>query len=75
MSKFFNENMENLLEDAAIQFKNIPIKKRPKITRIYEDDTWIIEIVDGNVRVACFEDWHYVDEITLSSDDFKNSTK
>jgi hypothetical protein len=42
-----------------------------KVKRIYEDDNWVIDLIDGNVRVSYFEDGHFVDEIILSSDDFK----
>lgn len=43
-----------------------PVKKR-----IYEDDNWVIDLVDGDIRVSYFEDGHFVDEIILSGDDFK----
>ena len=42
-----------------------------KVKRIYEDDNWVIDLIDGNVRVSYFEDGHFVDEIILSGDDFK----
>ena len=42
-----------------------------KVKRIYEDNDWVIDLIDGNVRVSYFEDGHFVDEIVLSGDDFK----
>ena len=45
--------------------------KKSKIQRVYEDDTWVIDLINGNVRVSYFEDGHFVDEIVLSGDDFK----
>jgi len=41
------------------------------IKRVYEDDDWIIDLIDGNVRVSYFEDGHYIDEITITKDSFK----
>lgn len=48
-----------------------PITPSNKLTRVYEDNTWVIDLIDGNVRVSYFEDNHFVDEIVLSSDYFK----
>ena len=45
--------------------------KQSKIKRIYEDDDWVIDLIDGNIRISYFEDYHFVDEIVLSGDDFK----
>ena len=42
-----------------------------KVKRVYEDDDWVIDLIGGNVRVSYFEDGHFVDEIMLSGDDFK----
>ena len=46
-------------------------KKKSKIERVYEDDTWVVDLIDGNLRVSYFEDYHYVDEITLTKEAFK----
>ena len=46
-------------------------KKKSKIQRVYEDDTWVIDLIDGNLRVSFFEDYHFVDEVTLSKEFFK----
>ena len=43
-----------------------------KVKRVYEDDNWVIDLIDDNVRVSYFEDNHFVDEIILSGDDFKD---
>ena len=51
-------------------FKEV-IYKLPKVRKIYEDDNWIIDLIGGNVRVSYFEDGHFVDEIILSKEDFK----
>ena len=48
-----------------------PITPGNKPTRVYEDDTWVIDLIGDNVRVSYFEDGHFVDEIILTSDDFK----
>ena len=48
-----------------------PPKKESKINRVYEDDNWIIDLIGGNVRVSYFEDGHFVDEIILTGEDFK----
>ena len=72
MSKFFDDITEGLLEAIAMEYKNEQNTKSPVIKRIYEDDDWIIEIVDGNVKVSYFEDNHFVDEIILLRDDLKN---
>lgn len=74
MSKFFDDTMQGLLEAAAIEYKK-PEKKQPVKKRIYEDDNWVIDMVDGNIRVSYFEDWHYVDEIILTKEHFKNDTE
>ena len=50
---------------------DISNKKKSKIQRVYEDDTWVIDLIDGNLRVSCFEDCHYVDEVTLTKECFK----
>ena len=42
-----------------------------KVKRIYEDNDWVIDLIGGNVRVSYFEDGHFVDEIVLSGEDFK----
>lgn len=49
----------------------IEIKKRPEIERVYEDDSWVIDLIDGKVRVSYFEDYHFVDDIVISKDTFK----
>ena len=46
-------------------------KKESKIKRVYENDTWVIDLIDGNVRVSYFEDNHFVDEITITKKSFK----
>ena len=48
-----------------------PAEKKSKIQRVYEDDTWIIDMIDGKVRVSYFEDCHYIDEITITKEQFK----
>ncbi|MDD5901733.1 MAG: hypothetical protein PUC73_12660 [Lachnospiraceae bacterium] len=51
-----------------------PIKcmnEKSKIKRVYEDDSWVIDLIDGKVRVSYFEDCHFVDEIMISKDTFK----
>lgn len=42
-----------------------------KVKRIYEDNDWVIDLIGGNVRVSYFEEGHFVDEIILTGDDFK----
>ena len=34
--------------------------------RVYEDDTWTIDEISGNLRITLFEDNHYVEEIDLT---------
>lgn len=46
----------------------IQVKKESKIKRVYEDDTWVIDLIDGNVRISYFEDNHYMDEVTIYKD-------
>ena len=48
-----------------------PAKKKSKIDRVYEDDNWIIDLIDGNVRVSYFEGGHFVDEMIVSKESFK----
>lgn len=36
------------------------------LKRIYEDDTWTIDEISGNLRITLFEDYHYVEEIDLT---------
>ena len=48
-----------------------PVKKESKIRRVHEDDNWVIDLINGKVRVSYFEDGHFVDEVILSGDDFK----
>ena len=38
------------------------------LKRIYEDDTWTIDEISGNLRITLFEDNHYVEEINLTSE-------
>lgn len=36
---------------------------------IYEDDNWTIEIVEDNephLRISCFDNFHYVEEIDIT---------
>lgn len=47
------------------------VKKRPEVKRVYEDDSWVIDLIDGKVRVSYFEDYHFVDDIVISKDTFK----
>ena len=42
-----------------------------KVKRVYEDNDWVIDLIGGNVRVSYFEEGHFVDEIILTGDDFK----
>ena len=44
--------------------------KQPTNKKIYEDDNWVIDFVNGNVRVTYFENWHYVDEVIITKEDF-----
>lgn len=48
------------------------IYKLSKVRRVYEDDDWVIDLIGDKVRVSYFEDCHFVDEIILSGDDFKD---
>mgnify|MGYP003291241120 CR=1 FL=1 len=48
-----------------------PVKKESKIKRIYEDDNWVIDMIDGKVRVSYFDGNHFVDEVVLSKEFFK----
>lgn len=48
-----------------------PPKKESKINRVYEDNTWVIDLIDDKVRVSYFEDNHFVDEIILTKNVFK----
>ena len=75
MSKFFDDVTQGLLEAIAMEYKNEQNTKSPVIKRIYEDDTWVIDLIDGNVRVSCFEDNRFADEIILTKEQFKNYTK
>ena len=47
------------------------VKRRPEVERVYEDDSWVIDLIDGKVRVSYFEDYHFVDDIVISKDTFK----
>ena len=49
----------------------IGIPMPSKIRRVHEDDNWVIDLIDGKVRVSYFEDGHFVDEIILSKEFFK----
>lgn len=71
MSKFFDDTMEGLLEAAAIEYKKKEAVKKPIIKRIYEDDDWVIDLIDGNIRVSYFERNHFIDEILLTKNSFK----
>ena len=48
-----------------------PSKKESKVKRVYEDDSWVIDLIDGNVRVSYFEDNHFVDETIVFKDFFE----
>ena len=52
------------------EFKEIQFK-RHKAQRVYEDDDWVIDLIGDTVRVSYFEDYHFVDEIILTKEDFK----
>ena len=71
MGEIFDDTMKDLLWTEAIKYKNKQEKKQLKINRVYEDDTWVIDLIDGNIRVSYFEDYHFVDEIILTKDSFK----
>ena len=49
----------------------IEVKKRPEIKRVYEDDSWVIDLIDGKVRISYFENYHFIDDIVISKDTFK----
>lgn len=34
--------------------------------KVYEDDNWVIEEHNGNLRISLFKDYHYVEELTLT---------
>lgn len=85
MSKFFGDTTQICLREQlkgkkclgyyggkCVSIENCVWKSDPKIKRIYEDTNWVIDLIDGNLRVSYFEDYHYVDEIILSGDDFKD---
>ena len=49
---------------------NYYIMKQPVIKRIYEDDDWIIDLINGKLRISYFENGHYVDEVVLTKEQF-----
>ena len=76
MSKFFDDTMLGLIEAATMSYKNFAnAMEQYGVKRIYEDDNWVIDLVDGNIRVSYFENCHYVDEITVTKEYFKNGTE
>ena len=52
------------------EFKEIQFK-RSKAQRVYEDDNWVIDLIGDKIRVSYFEDYHFVDEIILTKENFK----
>lgn len=50
----------------------LPISKKEKIKRIYEDDDFIIDLFpeEKMVRVSVFDDWHFQDEVFIRKDDY-----
>ena len=52
------------------EFKEIQFK-RSKAQRVYEDDNWVIDLIRDKIRVSYFEDYHFVDEIILTKENFK----
>lgn len=69
----FFEN-QGVLPFRSVETPMPPVKppnKESKINRVYEDDAWIIDVMDGKVRVSYFEGNHFVDEIILTKELFK----
>lgn len=62
---------KNTVSSVANILQQSKRNKLQKVKRIYEDDTWVVDLIDGNLRVSCFEDYHFVDEVTLSKEFFK----
>ena len=69
---FFNNNGIPVQPNIPPMPPVKPLKNKTKINRVYEDDTWVIDLIGNNVRVSYFEDGHFVDEIILTGDDFKD---
>lgn len=61
----------NIPRQLTVPKVSLPPLPRMKVKRLYEDDTWVIDLVDGNIRVSYFEDCHFVDEMMITKDSFK----
>ena len=59
----------------CVSIENCMWKSEHKIKRVYEDDNWVIDLIDGKVRVSYFEGNHFVDEVVLSKEFFKEEVK
>ena len=59
------------MEEQMQEFKEIQFK-RTKVQRVYEDDDWVIDLIDGNIKVSYFEGNHFVDDIMITKEYFKD---
>ena len=42
------------------------------LKRVYEDDNWVIDERNGNLRITLFEDCHFVEEIVITPELMKS---
>ena len=42
------------------------------LKRVYEDDNWVIDERNGNLRITLFEDDHFVEEIIITPELMKS---
>lgn len=43
-----------------------------ELKRVYEDDNWVIDERNGNLRITLFEDYHFVEEIVITPELMKS---
>ena len=42
------------------------------LKRVYEDDNWVIDERNGNLRITLFENYHFVEEIIITPEFMKS---
>lgn len=50
-------------------------KSSQKVERLYYDNDWSIDKIGDKIRISLFEDFHFVDELFLTKENFLKFTK
>ena len=54
--------------EEAIAFKSTI--KNSDVENIYDDNEWVIDKIGDKIRISYFKDFHFVDELFLTKENF-----